>query len=83
MEHDPAYLQVRMTKVQDEAECQVGCTQVVETLLAVSSFDACSGFDLYDQAILYQQVGNVVSNDDSLVGHLKGKLLKHFDPSLA
>jgi len=70
-------LQARLAEIEQQAEMQAGCFEVIDTLGAVRLVQCFHGLQLDQKRIVDQQVNEVLADHRTLVGDRDAALLRH------
>jgi hypothetical protein len=76
-------LDARLAEIEQQAQMQPGCRQVIDALGHVRFVQRANRFQFNHDGILDQQVGHVLARDDTVVMNRNPLLLQDCQPSLA
>lgn len=70
-------LQPGVAEVNQQAEIQSSRLEIIQTLRTVDIIQRSDRFQLNQYSVLYQQVGSIFANNDTVVTHDDAVLLEH------
>ena len=77
--NNPLYLKPWLPEVNDQANTQVRCPQIVQALGTMNRLDGARCLQLHHYTVLDQQIRRVVTHDNTFLGHLHVVLLLNFE----